>query len=640
MQRAALVVIIIVIIVAGSIAGIYYYTSPKSITTTQGLQSTTTTSSSTTSIQSTSSSSITTSSVQTSTQSTSSSQVAAANTTFVWATSTDPNMWDVYRDNTATSTDVYMLAFNELVRAWPDPTTGSLTYYPDLATSWTASPNGTVWTFNLRQGVHFHDGNLLTANDVAWTFERAITWTNMTFEQSYYLTSMAGITNVTALNSTAVEFKTSGPHGAFLSAISYFMPIYEEKCAARTNFGISTPDCGTGPYELTSYAQGGPYVLSAFHDYWDTQNPPKVSQIKVLYISDPSSREAAFKSGEINGFSNPNPADVASLNASGYSVNFVPNIDLMEYMFNTQQAPFNNAMVRMAANLAIDRAAIIKNILKGLAGPADGEVQLGIFGALNITAQLGHSAFVYNATEASQLLKQSGYSGQPVNMQVMIGYSTADAAVGEAIQGYLQAVGFNVKLSELDVNSMVSEVVNYHTGVLNGSMEAANLPYNLFANPWSSDPDTEITADALFSINGPYGVTFYNNTQMEQLITTADTSTNQTVRQQDYYKVQMILYNQSVYMPLYADGNTVVLDKGITGLQYYHEQINMRGITMSQIATSNTMTSSSAAFGIASVISAMTMCLLSFSLVIPLLQTNLTRRSGLLAASPRFFFFS
>jgi peptide/nickel transport system substrate-binding protein len=500
-------------------------------------------------------------------------------TTFTWASSTDTDLWDPYRDNTATSTSVYYLVFDPLVHAWPD-SSGNVVFYPALAVSWT-NPDNNTWIFNLRHNVRFHSGNVMTSKDVVWTFERVLTWNNMTFGQKGYLTGMAGITNVLALDDYTVEFKTKGPHGAFLSAISYFMYIFEEDCATRADFGISVPDCGTGPFQLTDYVKGDHYTLVRFDAYWDQANLPKVDRIVVRYVPDPASRVAAFQAGQVDGFDRPAPPDVQRLQSAGSFVEIVPNIDLMEYMINVQKPPFDNIDVRQAANLAIDRDSIIKHVLFGIGSRADSEVQLGIFGALNITQYLGRPAFQYDPAQAKQLLQKAGYKGEEIDMEVMVGYSTADLQVGEAIQGYLNAVGFNVKLISLEVDSMVYQVVDFHTAVMNGTLAAKDIPYHLFANPWSSAPDTEITADALISINGAYGMTFYENPQMEKLITEAVTETNVTARQNMYYQVQMMVYNEVAYIPLYTDANVVILKQGISGLKYFHEITDMRGVTIS-----------------------------------------------------------
>ena len=498
---------------------------------------------------------------------------------FRWGMKADPSLWDPYREVTTSTCAVYSLVYETMTRLWPDPTTGELKIYPRLAERW-EQKDPTTWIFYLRKGAKFHSGNEVTARDVEWSFMRAITWTNITFpSRSYWI----GVKEVKAVDRYTVEFKTDGPYGPFLNSISvFYTPVIEAALGWKPEFGVSALSCGAGPFRLVEYVRGERYVVERFNDYWDKNNLPKVDKIIIRPVGDDAARVLAFEAGEFDAIEKPSPADVDRLRGKGHIVDILPETRIIFFHANVQKPPFDDARVRLAASLAIDRAAICKNVLWGLMGPPKGIIGMGAFGALNIESKLGKPPFPYDPDRARQLLKETGYKGEEIVVWTSSGRYLADRQVVEAVQAYLKAVGFNVKVEAMEWGTYYGKMgTEIMPAYFKGQLKAKDVPFHLCLWGWANPAGDLDASTPLWSNSGAWHMTFWEDPRLDELLVKARSTTNSADRIRYYEELQMMVYDKTAYIPTHTESSIVAMRGNVRGLTYYLEEVNMRNVWFS-----------------------------------------------------------
>ncbi|RZJ07807.1 MAG: ABC transporter substrate-binding protein [Rubrivivax sp.] len=266
---------------------------------------------------------------------------------------------------------------------------------PSLATKWTFSSQTQV-RFDLRRGVKFHDGSPFTADDVVFSFGR------ITQPQGTKQTYVSGIKEVKKIDDHTVDLMLEAPTPMLLQNIISF-PIMS-KAWAEKNKAANTQDYkakeenfasrnanGTGPYKLVSWQPDQAVKLVANPDWWD-KNPSNVTELTYLPIKSPPTRVAALLSGDVDIVTDLPPADFFKLKEDG-KVKLLEGPEIRTVFFVMDQGsdelrdasvkgknPFKDKRVREALNLALDRSAIQRSIMRGLSVPAALMVPPGVNG--------------------------------------------------------------------------------------------------------------------------------------------------------------------------------------------------------------------------------------------------------------------
>ncbi len=317
-----------------------------------------------------------------------------------------------------------------------DPVDGSVT--PRLAESWEQVDEST-WRFKLRDGVKFHDGSALGAEDVVYTLDRM---TETALGCTTY-TKMFGNTVLTAsvVDPLTVEIKADRPTPIFptMMGLVHIVPEGTAKDA------VSRAPVGTGPFRFVSWQPGEKIVITRAEEYWG--DAPAVTGATYIWRTESALRSAMVSTGEadiapsisIQDASNPE-TDFAYLNSETTRM----RIDMMT-------PPLDDIRVRKALNLAID-----KDGLKVLLGDDVIESTQYVVPSIN-----GHNPdlkpFGYDPEEARRLLSEAKADGAPVDELITLivreSHYSNSAEVNEAMMSMWQDVGFNMKLSVLDVNN-------------------------------------------------------------------------------------------------------------------------------------------------------------------------------------------
>lgn len=350
---------------------------------------------------------------------------------------------------------VNSLLFSNLVKVAPD----EKTIVPDLATSWTISPNARVFTFNLRHGVTWSDGAPFTSADVVFTINEAcqfgptpyIGYTPVLWWEAVGCTSVQGtqktLSSVQALGPYKVKITIATPDAQFVrgltDAVYSIMPQHILQGATAktiTNLKFTTSDpVGTGPYVLSKYVFNQYDIFTANPHYF--MGEPKIKRIIEHQNLTDSTEVAECASGELQLCLDMGPTDYKTLaKDKGLTVKFEPTVEMEELMFRTDDPQVSNPLVRQAIVYAVDWPAIFKAVSGG-----HGSLLWTALGFNQKTPGLNH--YKYDPTKAKQLLQQAHFNfSQPMQFPYAPSADPTWPTEVPAIASYLQAVGIHVVL--------------------------------------------------------------------------------------------------------------------------------------------------------------------------------------------------
>jgi peptide/nickel transport system substrate-binding protein len=351
--------------------------------------------------------------------------------------------------------------FSALVR--PDE---QLHPQPDLATSWTTSDDGLEYTFNLKPGVRWHDGEPFSANDVKFTFEQAIDVSS----GSRLRSDFAAISAIDVIDSLTVRFRLKAPFAPFLALLGYnagIIPAHkfrDRKLTDATDFSRSVP-VGTGPFRVVQASAGSAIVLERNpHYHGDT---PALDQVIFRIVPDVNAQVAQLLAGELD-IVPIEPANLPSVErASGINVVRNPIVQHVYVGFNQSRPMFKAPVVRQALDLAVNRQAIVDGVVKGAADLPRGTIPMVLSGFFDSSIPaprfLPDSARVLLSKAgwtpgADGMLKDRG--GNPFAFTLLVdkGNPTREQAA-LAVQHDLRQIGIDAAIETLEFATLVRDRV-------------------------------------------------------------------------------------------------------------------------------------------------------------------------------------
>lgn len=524
-SRAAVIGVVVLILVVAGVAAYYATTSGTKQSTSQTSSSTTTTTSTSQSSNSTSSSA---------------SSVSQEMLSITWANvpNTDPA-----KGSDEASSAALVNLYDSLV--FPTPS-GQL--QPDLATSWTVSPDGLTYTFTLRSGVKFHNGDTLNATDVVFSAKRLLT-----IGQGYAYLFIPYVSNVSAPNANTVVFTLKKPFGPFLSALVRLYVLDHKQVIAHEASGtygpsgdygstwLLTHDAGSGPYTIYSANLESNMILQEFTGYWNGTQPNQPKFVQFIGTSDPSTVRALFSSHQIQitdqwqEYSN-----VVSLSQlKGAKLVEIPTVNEMYLMLNTQKPPTDDLYVREAMFYALNYTAIVTQIFPGselAAGPVPRSLP-GHDPSIPVSSQ--------NLTLALQLIKKSKYYGQLNNYPVTYFWVTqvpAEQKMALEFASDMAKIGITVNVVGQPWLTVVADLANVTSSpnvvsIEDGAsyLEAGSVLQSRYS----------IASEGTWEQNE-----WLHNSTLDSMISQALSTQNATQRFQLYYKIQEQIYK--LYPTIYA----------------------------------------------------------------------------------------
>ncbi|MEM4970102.1 MAG: ABC transporter substrate-binding protein [Sulfolobales archaeon] len=421
---------------------------------------------------------------------------------------------------------------------------------PWLAERWEVSPDGLSYTFYLRKGVRFHDGSEFDAYAVKANIDRWIDPSVRVPSRSL----VGKIDRVEIIDNYTVRIYLKEPYSLFIKAIAYFVLITSPNVIKKFGNQSISEVIGTGPYRFVSWEKGKRVVLERNDDYWGPK--PPIKRIEWLVIPEASTRLAALLAGDVDFIYAPPPPDLDRIASDPRFNVYTPVSNAYLHLSIIPRGPLADPRVRQALNYAIDKEAIVKNILYGLGIPADSAVPPNFFGYARM------EPYQYDPERARRLLAEAGY---PNGFKMVILHPTGgsgfinDKGVAEAIQAYLSKIGIQVELRTGDWPSYIAELTKplkdkqYDAVLRLYGPAIADAHFLLYPLLHSSQRDYP-------NINN------YSNPEVDALLSQAASEINATKRAELYRKAIEIVWRDAPWVFLAAQKQFYAGTKELKGI--------------------------------------------------------------------------
>jgi peptide/nickel transport system substrate-binding protein len=425
---------------------------------------------------------------------------------------------------------------------------GSATVAPGLATSWSVDESGRVWTFELAQGVRFHDGTPMNADAVVFSLERQRDPSHPFHRPDfqYWPNSFKNIERVEKVDDDTVRITIDGPYAPFLANMTMFPVSIVSPTAVRTH-GDAYGDnpVGTGPFMIESWERGERVVLRRNPDYWRRDRLPKLERVAFEVIVDPRQRLVALESGAIDLAASILPEELQFVALHpGLVLHQTAANNISFLALNVGMPGLDDVRVRRAIAHAVNKAPIVQLAFQGLAVTAESPLPPG---------QWGHhearTRYPYDPAAARRLLAEAQAEGRwdPARWLTLYAPSTprpylpSPERVARAIQANLAEVGI---ASELVLQPFPEHL-----------RSVRNLSHDLCVLGWvgdNGDPDNFLQQlDRDNSVRGSaINVAAYANGVVHGLLAEARKTPDRLERERLYARVQEVVADESPWVPL------------------------------------------------------------------------------------------
>jgi peptide/nickel transport system substrate-binding protein/oligopeptide transport system substrate-binding protein len=439
-----------------------------------------------------------------------------------------------------------------------DPETMEIT--PAMADSYEVNDDATVFTFNLKKGVMFHNGRECTADDFVYSWNRVVDPATAS-EVAYHLSPVKGydefqagtatsLEGVEALDDYTFQVTLSYPYADFVyhTAHPALSPIPEEVVEEFGSENFSENPVGTGPFSFESWTHEQQVVTNRFEDYYG-QAAYLDSVVYKIYMEEETAYQD-FKAGTLNECQIPQGQFESAVADFGDQAIFNPMLGIYYYGMNMTAAPWkDNQALRQAMNYAVDRQTLCDVVMEGQRIPATGFVPMGIPGY-----QSNAMPYKYDKAEAEKLLTEAGFPGGQGLPALTLGYNTGGGHEDPAqfIQGNLKDVGVNVTIE------------GYEWGSYLDLIQAAEVTF--FRMGWLTDyPIMDNFLYPLFYSTSTDNFTMYNNPEIDKMLDQARSTPDQEARFQLYQETERMVLEEAPVIPLMFYKTSRVYGDGIGG---------------------------------------------------------------------------
>jgi len=346
---------------------------------------------------------------------------------------------------------------------------------PELAESFDVSPDGLTVTFNLQRGVTWHDGRPFTSADVRFSVMDVLKKFHPRGPNSF-----REVYEIQTPDEHTAIFKLEKAAPYMMKALSsYESPMVPKHLLEGTDIRdneITNKPVGTGPFKFVEWKKGQYIRLDKNENYWKP-GLPRLDRVVARIIPDASTRTAAMENGEVfyGAFDAIQPVDVVRLrdiDGIGVTTKGYASINPMSLIeFNTQKAPFNQAAIRNAVSLVVDRQFMIDNIWYGYGKKATSALS-SRFASAGLHAATGHYPAAPNVAAAIELLDEAGYAPDDNGVRAaavldVIPYGEQWRRAGEYLKQALAEVGIALDLRYEDVPTWLNRVYNEYDYQIN-----------------------------------------------------------------------------------------------------------------------------------------------------------------------------
>ena len=463
----------------------------------------------------------------------------------------DPITLDPALAGDATSHDFIVQIFSGLVTL-----DDNLQPVADIAKSWTISPDGTVYTFTLKQGVKFQDGREVTANDFKYSWERACNPATGSQTAEAYLNDIVGVKDMLAGKATSLsgvkvidnytlQVTIDAPRSYFLYKLTYPTAFVVDKNNVTKGATWWKLPNGTGPFKLKTWVANSSFILERNPVFYG--DIAKLASVEYkLWAGIP---ERLFETGDIDATSVSLPyIDSVTDPAGPYlsQLTVTPELNFSYVGFNCAKPPFDDPKVRQAFSMAVDKDKLVSLVFKDMMDKATGILPPDMPG---FNSQL--QGLEFNPQQALELIKESKYgsvSNLPPIVLTTAGYGGPVSSYLEAlVNEWRQNLGVEVTIRQIDPERFL-----YYT--------KTELD-NMFDSGWSADyPHPQDFLDILFASNTQNNYGGFSNPAVDALLVKAAAEQDSAKSLALYRQVEQMLVSDAAVLPLWF-GKTYTLVK-------------------------------------------------------------------------------
>ncbi len=445
----------------------------------------------------------------------------------------EPDQLDPHKTSAYFSFEVLENVFDTLVE--PD---ANLEMQPALAESWQVSPDELTWTFRLRPGVKFHNGDPFTAEDVVFSYRRIID------EELTNVDKFSAVTDVSAPDPATVVIRLDRPTPNLLTNLGGFKGMAIVSRRNVESGEIATNPVGTGPFAFAGQRSGDSITLRANPDYWG--GPPKVPGVTFRFISEPSTALSALQAGEVDWTDSIPTQRVSQLESDdSLTLAVTPSNDYWYLALNNAKPPWNDVRVRQAIAYGIDRDAIVAATSYGTA-------------ALNQLAIpdgnpwfTPYDKYSYDINRARSLLQEAGSQPQDLDMLVTSEYPETVTAA-QIIADNLAPLGITVNIRTVDFATWLDEQNNGN--------------FDMLMMGWLGNIDPDDFYYAQHHTDGTSNAQKFSDPEVDRLLDAGRVETDRDARADDYAKAATLIADNVSYIYLY---NPSVIQAWTPALQGY-----------------------------------------------------------------------
>jgi peptide/nickel transport system substrate-binding protein len=366
---------------------------------------------------------------------------------------------------------------------------------PALAEKWVISSDGLTWTFTLRRGVKFHNGDTLSSADVKATFERLMKEETASPKRADY----AAITAVEAPDSATVVIRLSQPYSPLLATLASGWSAILPKSLIDAGHDFANQPVGTGPYRFVEWVRDSRVVLEKNPEYW-MEGLPKLDGVNINIITEQTIAVQGLLSGQLDVAYRIDPDAVPQLEASpDTKVETRLTALTLVMSINCSRPDLNDLRVRQAINYAIDKQKVLDTVYGG------GKIIGTFMDYDNAYYKDFTNLYPYDPAKARQLLKEAGVGQDRVFELFLPQNYELHVKAGEMYQAMLTEVGMNVQIKLVDWSTWLSDVysqANYdltvigHTGKLDpdGTLGGYGIPEKRYVR-WDNPRAAELIAE-------------------------------------------------------------------------------------------------------------------------------------------------
>lgn len=456
--------------------------------------------------------------------------------TLTWAQGADVTSLDPHQGKETPAVDVTCQIFDTLVAV--NPETNEIE--PQIAESW-EQVDELTYTFKIRQGIKFHDGSDLTAEDVKFSLDRAINTAAVSYIVDF-------IDTVTVDDEYTVTVKTKAPYAPALRnlAIPFAAIVPKAVVEADEDAFILNP-VGSGPYQFVEWKQGDHVTLKAFDDYY--AGKPATENLIMRVIPETSQRSIALETGEIDLAYDLAVNDLNKVRENpDLTVYENPSLTCGYISMNMNKAPFDNPLVREALSCAIDRQTIIDTINAGSGQPADAIIAPSVFGYYSTGVR------EYDPERAKELLAEAGYpDGFKTSLWVNDNQSRIEMC--QAIQNMFQQIGVDCAVEVIEFGSFITRTSagEHDMAYFSWTTSSADADYTYYSLEHSTQ-------------QGQAGNrSFIADPEVDALIEEARTNTDEAARKEIYKELAIKLDEINNNMPIFYNTTNVGASQKVEG---------------------------------------------------------------------------